>query len=204
VVGKKVLGELYTLAETAYLDRLIRFVSISLQNSLHFKRATVDRKTELYNHSFFMKRLEEELARLKRYKSRTSMLMIDIDHFKKFNDTYGHLAGDYVLKEVALAIRETIRLEDIAARFGGEEFAVLLIQCDPEKGLQIGERVREAVSGRKVAYGGQDLSVTVSIGVAHAATDHQVPDSASLINCADKALYSAKGKGRNKTIVFQE
>jgi two-component system, cell cycle response regulator len=101
VVGKKILGETYTDQETAYLDRLINFVSISLQNTLHFRRAIVDLKTELYNHSFFMKRLEEELARLRRYKSRSTLLMLDVDHFKRFNDTYGHLAGDWVLKEVS-------------------------------------------------------------------------------------------------------
>jgi diguanylate cyclase (GGDEF)-like protein len=138
---------------------------------LHFKRAIVDRKTELYNHSFFMKRLEEELARLRRYKSQSALLMLDIDHFKNFNDSYGHLTGDQVLKDVALVIRECIRLEDLAARFGGEEFAVLLIQCDPDKGFLISERIREAIAGRKVVYGERELAVTVSIGVAHTATE---------------------------------
>jgi len=202
IVGEKILGEAYKVQEIAYLDRLIKFVSISFQNALHFKRAIIDRKTELYNHSFFMKRLEEELARLRRYKSRTTLLMLDIDHFKKFNDTWGHLAGDAVLKEVARAVREAIRLEDMAARFGGEEFSVLLIQCDPDMGFLIGERIREAVSDRKVLYDGQELSVTVSIGVAHTSTECLVPDSATLIDRADKALYVAKRKGRNQTSVF--
>lgn len=202
VVGKKILGEDYTPHEIAYVDRLIKFVSISLQNSLHFKRAIFDRKTELYNHSFFMKRLEEELARLRRYRARTTLLMLDVDHFKKFNDTYGHLTGDWVLKEVAMTVRDCIRLEDLAARFGGEEFAVLLIQCDPDKGFLIGERIREAIAERKVEFGGQQLSVTVSIGVAHTSTDSLVPDSATLIDRADKALYVAKRAGRNRTSVF--
>ena len=203
VVGDKFLGEPYTVTETAYLDRLISFVSIGLQNSLHFQRAIVDRKTELYNHSFFMKRLEEELARQRRYKSQTTLLMLDVDHFKKFNDTWGHLAGDLVLKAVAVAIRDAIRLEDVASRFGGEEFAVLLIQCDPDKGFEIGERVRRAVEEKKVSYGGNELSVTVSLGVAHTATDKRVPDSATLIDQADKALYQAKRAGRNQTCVFK-
>ncbi len=202
VVGTKILGEPYTEQETAYLDRLIGFVSISLQNTLHFRRAIVDMKTELYNHSFFMKRLEEELARLRRYKSRTTLLMLDVDHFKKFNDTYGHLAGDWVLKEVSKVIRESIRLEDLAARFGGEEFAVLLIQCDPDKGYLIGERIRQAIEERQVTFGGKELSVTVSIGVSHTSTEVLVADSATFIDRADKALYSAKHAGRNKTSVF--
>ncbi len=203
IVGQKILGEDYTAQETAYLDRLINFVSISLQNTLHFKRAIVDRKTELYNHSFFMKRLEEELARLKRYKSQSALLMLDIDHFKKFNDTYGHLTGDQVLKVVAHTIRDCIRLEDLAARFGGEEFAVLLIQCDAEHGLVIGERIRHAIERRRVEYGGHALSVTVSIGVAHTSTELLVPDSSTLIDRADQALYSAKHAGRNRTLAFQ-
>lgn len=202
VVGRKILGEDYTAQEISYLDRLINFVSISLQNSLHFKRAIVDRKTELYNHSFFMKRLEEELARLRRYRGRTTLLMLDVDHFKKFNDTWGHLAGDAVLKEVAKAVHDAIRIEDLAARFGGEEFSVLLIQCDPDKGFLIGERIRETIQGRKVRYGHLELSVTVSIGVAHTSTESLVPDSATLIDRADKALYAAKKGGRNRTSVF--
>jgi diguanylate cyclase (GGDEF)-like protein len=202
IVGEKILGEAYTAHEIAYLDRLINFVSISLQNSLHFKRAIVDRKTELYNHSFFMKRLEEELARLRRYKGRTTLLMLDVDHFKKFNDTWGHLAGDAVLKEVARAVRDSIRIEDLAARFGGEEFSVLLIQCDPDRAFMIGERIRTTIEGKKVKYGDRELSVTVSIGVAHTATEGLVPDSASLIDRADKALYVAKRGGRNRTSVY--
>ena len=202
VVGKKILGEEYKAPEIEYLDRLINFVSIGLQNSLHFKRAIVDRKTELYNHSFFMKRLEEELARMRRYKTRTTLLMLDVDHFKKFNDTYGHLAGDWVLKEVAKAVRESIRVEDMAARFGGEEFAVLLIQCDPEMGYSIGERIREAIHARKVDFNGQHLSVTVSVGVAHTSAETPVADSATLIDRADQALYTAKRAGRNRTSVF--
>jgi diguanylate cyclase (GGDEF)-like protein len=202
IVGKKILGDTYTEQETAYLDRLINFGSISLQNSLHFRRAIVDLKTELYNHSFFMKRLEEELARLRRYKSRTTLLMLDVDHFKKFNDTYGHLAGDWVLKEVSKAIRDNIRLEDLAARFGGEEFAVLLIQCDPDKGYLIGERIREAIAERHVVFGGRELSVTVSIGVSHTSTEGLVPDSATFIDRADQALYVAKRSGRNRTSVY--
>jgi len=202
IVGEKILGEAFTGPEIAYLDRLIKFVSISLQNSLHFKRAIVDRKTELYNHSFFMKRLEEELARLRRYKGRTTLLMLDVDHFKKFNDTYGHLAGDWVLKEVAQAVRDSVRIEDLAARFGGEEFAVLLIQCDPAMSFILGERIRKAIEEKKVVFGGKELSVTVSIGVAHTSTEALVPDSATLIDRADKALYVAKRSGRNRTSIF--
>ena len=202
IVGQKILGEDYTAHETAYLDRLINFVSISLQNTLHFKRAIVDRKTELYNHSFFMKRLEEELARLKRYKSQSALLMLDIDHFKKFNDTYGHLTGDQVLKDVAHVIRDCIRIEDLAARFGGEEFAVLLIQCDADQGLIIGERIRHAIERKSVEFAGRALSVTVSIGVAHTSTEQLVPDSSTLIDRADRALYSAKHAGRNRTLAF--
>jgi diguanylate cyclase (GGDEF)-like protein len=204
VVGKKFIGGSYTAVETTYLDRLISFVSIGLQNSLHFQRAILDRKTELYNHSFFMKRLEEELARQRRYKTQTTLLMLDVDHFKKFNDTWGHLTGDLVLKAVAKAVRETIRIEDVASRFGGEEFAVLLVQCDPAMGFAIGERVRKAVEEQIVICGEDKLSVTVSLGVAHTAYNNQVADSATLIDRADKALYRAKEAGRNQTKIYEQ
>jgi diguanylate cyclase (GGDEF)-like protein len=93
-------------------------------------------------------------------------------------------------------------LEDLAARFGGEEFAVLLIQCDPDKGFLIGERIREAIAQRRVVFGGRELSVTVSIGVSHTSTELLVPDSATFIERADKALYVAKRTGRNRTSVY--
>lgn len=198
IIGTKMLGGEYTEAETSYLDRLIQLVSISFQNSIHYKRAVTDIKTKLYNHAFFMTRLEEEFLRVKRYKGELGMIMVDVDHFKVFNDSYGHLAGDQVLVELAKVIRTQIRNEDIAARFGGEEFSILLIQCGPEMAYQIAERIRLAVEGHRVDFQGQELKITISLGVACACHTHMPGDLNRLIHQADQALYQSKKNGRNR------
>lgn len=198
IIGSKLVGGTYTEAETSYLDRLIQLVSISFQNSIHYKRAVTDIKTKLYNHAFFMTRLEEEFLRVKRYKGELGMVMIDVDHFKVFNDTYGHLAGDQVLVELAKVIRSQIRTEDIAARFGGEEFSLLLLQCGPEMAYQIADRIRAAVENHRAEYQGQELKITISLGVACACHAQMPTDLNRLIFQADKALYQSKKNGRNR------
>jgi len=201
VVGRKVLGEDYTDEEMRYLERLIKFVSISFQNSLNYQSAITDRKTKLYNHSYFMRRLEEELARVMRYKLPVTVVIFDIDHFKRFNTEHGHLAGDLVLAELGSVIASCVRSEDIAARFGGEEFVVLLVQCKADYGYLISERIREAVGALKVSYAGKDLSVSISGGVAEfvASESHDFVNPETLLNRADKALYESKNQGRNRT-----
>ena len=201
VVGRKVLGEDYTDDEMRYLERLIKFVSISFQNSLNYQSAITDRKTKLYNHSYFMRRMDEEVARVRRYKLPATVVIFDIDHFKRFNTEHGHLAGDLVLAEVASAIASCVRGEDIAARFGGEEFVVLLVQCKADFGYLIGERIREAVGKLKVSYGGKDLSVSISGGVAEfvGSESRDLLNPETLLNRADKALYESKNQGRNRT-----
>jgi len=199
LVGKKILGESYSEEEMRYLDRLISFGSLSLQNTLHYQMAIMDYKTGLFNHSFFTQRMEEELARVHRYQSQMTLVILDVDHFKIFNDTHGHLAGDKVLEEVAKVLKGCIRQEDIAARFGGEEFILLLIQCNQNYGWLIGERVRKRIMKHHVHYEGKELKVTVSVGIAHCSREKPVPDSASLLAAADQALYQSKKNGRNRT-----
>ncbi|MDY7030063.1 MAG: diguanylate cyclase, partial [Spirochaetota bacterium] len=116
----------YTDDEIVHIDRLMRFVSISLQNAIHYHSSVTDFKTQLYNHSFFMKRLTEELAKVKRYNKSMAVMLIDIDFFKQLNDRYGHLAGDKVLFELARTLEKSLRREDVVARFGGEEFVIML------------------------------------------------------------------------------
>jgi len=126
--------------------------------------------------------------------------MIDIDHFKKFNDTYGHSCGDVVLKQVAKTIQETIRSIDLAARYGGEEFCVLLPDTDAQHARVIAERIRLNVSKSVTEYEGLSLKVTVSLGVAQ--YDYQRDISGkSIIDRADKALYRSKQDGRNRVSV---
>ena len=166
IVGKKVLGDEYTSEEMIYLDRLVKFISITFQNNIHYHQAITDKKTGLRNHSYFMLRLEEELARSRRYKHQATLLIFDVDFFKKFNDTYGHIAGDLVLAEVGKVLLDSVRAEDVAARFGGEEFVLLLVQCNANYGWLIAERIRKRISEMKVEFEGNVLNITTSVGIA--------------------------------------
>lgn len=204
VFGKKVIDSQYTKQELAYIDKIMKFASISLQNNIHYKRATVDSKTKLYNHSFFIRKLDEELSRVQRYNSKLAVLMIDIDFFKKFNDTYGHLVGDKILNKISKILTENIRKEDIAARFGGEEFVIMLIESDEEGAKVVAEKLRKLVQDFKLKFLKDDLRVTISIGIC-CSTKYDYIDSNELIRKADVALYHSKEKGRNRsTLYFKE
>ncbi len=158
--------------------------------------ATIDGLTGLYNHRFFQERLLMEIERARRFGFKVSLLMMDIDFFKKLNDTYGHSTGDEVLKRIGCKIVENIRHIDFAARYGGEEFAVILPETHQNGAIITAKRIREAIRDYRISYGINLIGVTVSIGVA------TYPDNASsreeLIDKADKALYEAKRTGRDR------
>ncbi len=204
IVGKKVIDQSYTEKEFRFIERLINFGSIAFQNALHYQQAIMDVKTRLFNHSYFIQRLDEELSRTKRYQSKFSVLMLDVDHFKRFNDTHGHLAGDLVLEKVAQTIKSCIRFEDIAARFGGEEFVVILAQCTQNYAWLIAKRILYRIRETVVEYENKQLKVTVSIGLATCNSTQNVPDSATLIQRADKALYASKERGRNRCTLYHD
>ena len=157
-----------------------------------------DDLTEIYNHRFFIEQLTLEVERQKRYPTPLSLLMIDIDYFKHYNDTNGHLAGDQVLKAIAILIQRGVRQSDIIARYGGEEFSAILINTGREKALEIAERVRRNVSETRFpnesAQPNKDL--TVSVGVATFSSS--ISTLTDLIREADHALYRAKKGGRNR------
>ncbi|MGB1062510.1 MAG: sensor domain-containing diguanylate cyclase, partial [Ketobacter sp.] len=155
-----------------------------------------DQLTGLYNRRYLDRVLREEYSRCARYQHPISVLILDIDHFKQFNDSYGHLIGDDCLREVARTLRRSLRgPEDIAARFGGEEFCVVLAEANTSTGVQVAEQIRRAVADLQFTVTGQQIPVTVSVGVASL-----VPQSAdrfeALLAQADKALYEAKSLGR--------
>jgi diguanylate cyclase (GGDEF)-like protein len=155
-------------------------------------RSITDKLTGLKNRHAFEERLNEEIKRADRYKTELSLLMLDVDHFKQFNDTFGHLAGDQVLQHVARLIQERARSTDFVARYGGEEFVIILPNTDSTGALKLAERFRKVIGG--ASWGNR--AVTVSIGAASLSAD--VVNGSLLVSEADKALYFCKQRGRNR------
>jgi diguanylate cyclase (GGDEF)-like protein len=201
LLGRKILGEEYSLAELAFIQHLMSFVSQAIQNHLHYERTLRDVKTGLYNSGFFMTRLNEEIARTKRNKSKTSILIMDVDRFKKFNDTYGHLAGDRVLEALAITIKQAVRAEDVPSRFGGEEFTVLLPDTDKEYAFLAAERIRTKVAAIEVPWDPPLPQVTISLGIFTFGEDTNLPVE-EIIERADAALYLSKELGRNRSTAW--
>jgi diguanylate cyclase (GGDEF)-like protein len=159
--------------------------------------ANTDSHTGLYNFRYLMSYLSQQNAEAERHRTALSFLMVDIDHFKRINDNYGHPAGDKALSAVAHLIHEHTRKGDVVARYGGEEFAVAMPYATHEHALVVAEKVRRAISDASFDIGtGEDIRITVSIGGASFPDDAQEPDR--LIGLADAALYVAKNSGRNQ------
>lgn len=166
------------------------------------KMAVTDGLTMLFNRRYFQDSLTREFRRLARHRALPllALAMIDLDHFKELNDKHGHQAGDVVLKMLGKVLRSTVRLTDIIARFGGEEFVVIMPETDAAGMKVVADRVRQAVQEMEVMYEGKMLKTTVSIGVA-SYPNPGINDEGDLIKAADKALYKAKDTGRNKVVV---
>ncbi len=184
------------------IETIAHHAATLIENSKLYKLATVDGMTGLYVHRYFQIRLKEEFSRAVRYEKNIAIIMTDIDHFKKFNDTYGHQCGDMVLTHVAKIVRDTIRNIDIAARYGGEEFAVILPETDGEGAMKLAERIRKNVEESFCHTPKGNLKVTISLGVSSNPVC-DAPNQAALIACADNALYKSKENGRNKVTFFE-
>jgi two-component system cell cycle response regulator len=161
------------------------------------EQANRDGLTGLYNHRYFHEQLSQDFLRAKRYHESLSCIFLDIDYFKKFNDTYGHQTGDVVLATLGRIIKDSIRDSDLAARYGGEEFALVLHHTDGPAAMYVAERLRQKVQDYDVHDKGNVLHVTISIGVA-TFPHEEIKDSKGLIKCSDEALYKAKENGRNR------
>lgn len=162
--------------------------------------AIKDGLTSLYNHHYIKERLNNEVKRAHQFKHELSLIMLDIDDFKKYNDTYGHLNGDKTLQELALTILANIRPIDIAARYGGEEFLVILPETGTDEASGIAEHIRKAISSY-LFPGHNGNSVRLSISVGLSTYTGAEPGAAELIQSADAALYTAKRKGKNQVVV---
>jgi diguanylate cyclase (GGDEF)-like protein len=165
-----------------------------------YKMTTVDGLTQAYNRRYFMEAFEREVQRTRRYRRELCLAMIDIDHFKNVNDTWGHLAGDHVLRETARIVADSIRHEDIFGRYGGEEFALLLPEVGLAGALQVCERLRTRLGEAPVVFGRDQISVTASFGLASTEALGEEYGVLDLIHLADSKLYEAKELGRNRVV----
>ena len=170
----------------------------SLYHEEIYRLSTVDGLTQIFNKRYFLETLERELSRARRYDRPLALVMFDIDHFKQCNDTFGHRAGDFVLREVADVVRERARKVDVLARYGGEEFAMILPEIDIRGATAFAEKIRAMIGESKFMFEGRHIPVTISIGVAELTPDIATYDD--LIKRADARLYKAKQTGRNRLV----
>jgi diguanylate cyclase (GGDEF)-like protein len=159
-----------------------------------------DTLTGLYNRWFVIEKLDSELNRALRHGSPMSVLMLDVDHFKQINDTHGHAAGDQVLQAIGKLLRDSCRVYDVAGRYGGEEFCVVLPETKPGNTSVVAERIRSRLESMELSVGETPVLVTASIGIAgmDVPAEAELLSPAALIERADRALYSAKNRGRNR------
>jgi diguanylate cyclase (GGDEF)-like protein len=190
-------GDLIKIGRTIF-----KFLTGSnIENSYHeeiYRLTTVDGLTQVYNKRYFMENLERELSRSHRYGRELSLLIYDLDHFKRINDSFGHLAGDYILKIMSELVKANIRREDFLARYGGEEFAIILPEIDHAKAALMADKVRKIVEEHAFTFEGTKIPVTISVGVA--TLDETITEALEFIKIADTNLYEAKNAGRNKVV----
>jgi len=201
-VGPKINGEAFSENDLEFFATLSSQAVIAFENARLYSLAITDSITKLYVHRYFQLRLDEEVARSRRYNATISLLMCDIDHFKPVNDNYGHQQGDLILKEVSKILRKNVRNTDIAARYGGEEFAIILPETTQADAKIVAERIRRDVAHYdfpSIIPGQPPLKCSISIGVAGFPLNADNKDQ--LIQKADSALYKAKGSGRNKVVL---
>ncbi len=181
---------------------IFKFLSgVGIETSYHeeiYRMTIIDGLTGAHNKRYFLEFLEREIARCARYQRPLSLLMFDIDHFKKVNDTRGHLTGDYVLKELSRRMRARIRKEELFARYGGEEFAIVLPETDPETARHVAEQIRRLAADEPFEYEGETFTCTISVGLCTLLGESIEPSE--FIKRTDDKLYEAKRSGRNRVV----
>jgi len=185
---------LFDCTDTAIYRTMHQAAMVKLEEA-----SRLDGLTQLFNRAHWQSRLVEEFSRARRYKHPMSLLLFDLDHFKSINDTYGHLAGDAVLIKVADLVRDSLRESDVAGRYGGEEFGIILPDTSGPGAMVVAERLRQSVESTLVSFEKLQIAMSISIGVAEfSATFSNAED---MIAKADEALYKAKQAGRNRVIL---
>lgn len=189
----------WTRSDRVFLKNVLNLLKDSLIQRRYldqlFRQATVDALTGLSNRRFFLDHLENEMHRHQRFHFEAGMLMLDLDHFKNVNDTYGHDCGDEVLKDFAHKAKSCLREVDYFGRLGGEEFAILLPVTDKNGAMVVAERIRKTIETGEIRLNGQPFKYTVSIGVTLL---HNGETKEDLLKRADQAMYEAKMSGRNR------
>jgi diguanylate cyclase (GGDEF)-like protein len=193
--GDKIRLGSTTILKFTYNDQLDE----SFQKQM-YEAALRDGLTKAFNKKYFLDRLETEIAYARRHNAFLSLLMFDVDHFKNVNDTFGHLAGDYVLAKLAKVASSTVRTEDVFARYGGEEFGVICRGVPLSNAGVLAERLRVTVESTVFEHDGQRMPITISVGVA-GHPEAPIENAAQLIAAADQALYEAKRAGRNRVLL---
>ncbi|MCF7907490.1 MAG: GGDEF domain-containing protein [Candidatus Omnitrophica bacterium] len=207
-LGKGVREVLYLKTSSKkvaeYASYFVKILRLCLERIRLYDRlqqlSIYDSLTKIYNRRHFMQRFQEEFERAKKFKHNLAFLMIDIDHFKKVNDTYGHLVGDVILREVARLIKKSTRGIDLVARFGGEEFSVVLPETDKGGAIMLAERINQHINRAPISAFDEKIITKVSVGVA--SYPENAVNSDILLEVADKALYKAKISGRNRVSWF--
>lgn len=212
IVERELLGEVLDLIGHAHENDVrlraleervtaLQFENLDLmaKNSFLSEISARDSLTGLYNRWYVMEKIDSEMNRSVRNGQPMSVLMLDLDHFKQINDSYGHPAGDSVLKSVGQTLRESCRVYDVPGRYGGEEFCIVLPETKVNGTQTVAERIRSRVESASVMIGDSEIKVTASIGVAGMdSTEDGVLSASALIERADRALYTAKHQGRNR------
>ncbi|MBI5208308.1 MAG: diguanylate cyclase [Candidatus Firestonebacteria bacterium] len=202
-VSNKINGATFDNEDFELLDTFIFQARAAIENSMLYgemeQLAITDGLTHIYNHRYFQEQLAREIKRANRYKLNISVLMIDIDYFKQYNDKYGHPKGDQVLKKVALLVKKFVRNVDIVARYGGEEFIVIMPETDAQDSYDVAERIRKKIMSEKFPDSNKEIDekITISIGVASYSKNNEKTRD-EIIEKADQSLYQAKKEGRNK------
>jgi len=183
-------------------DTAVNKMELEEANKQLERLSRTDRLTKLNNRGYWEECLEVEFQRCSRTGRCSSLVMFDIDHFKKVNDTYGHQAGDEVIRVVSSALMKAIRGTDIAGRYGGEEFGIILIETSSADALKVAERLRKAIEETTVTYDGVDIKFTISLGISE--YNESVSTHTAWLEESDKALYQSKESGRNNTSIYGE